>query len=128
MFLLRGSAQDRSLLLEFSGSQPEFCELMSEFLPLLPGRRYQLKVRYRLHLTNSVTGLQWSVQSIPSGARLMTGLMNLPAEEFVEQSFPLEIAAMGSPTRIVLSHIRQAGTTRMEGRLWIQSVQLILQP
>jgi tetratricopeptide (TPR) repeat protein len=122
------SLPDRSLYLEFSGSQPETCELMGLFVPLLPRRQYQLKVRYRLRHSQSGSGLQWSVLPIPSGKPVMVGLMNLAAEEFVEQMFPFETPRQQCPVRLLLSYTRLPGTTRMEGELWIQSVQLTLLP
>lgn len=122
------SVPDRSLYLEFSGSQPESCELLGQFVPLLPKRQYQLNVRYRLRHARSASGLQWSVLPVPSGRPMMVGLMNLSAEDFVGQSFHFETAPQECPTRILLSYTRQPGTTRMEGELWIQSVQLTLLP
>jgi hypothetical protein len=122
------SVPDRSLCLEFSGSQPETGDLISQFVPLLPNRRYQLNVHYRLHPTSSESGLQWSVLPVPSGKPLMVGLMNLSSETFVEQSFPFETPPLQGPMRILLSYARLPGTTRIEGTLWIQSVQLNLLP
>jgi hypothetical protein len=122
------SVPDRSLCLEFSGSQPETCELMSQYVPLLPNRQYLLKVRYRLHPSSSATGLQWSIRAVPSGKPSMIGLMNPSAEGFVEQSFPIETPPQQGPMKVLLSYTRLPGTTRMEGKLWIQSVQLALEP
>jgi hypothetical protein len=122
------SIPDRSLYLEFSGTQPESCELMGQFVPLLPRRRYQLKVRYRLRHSQSGSGLQWSVLPVPSGKPVMVGLMNRAAEEFVDQIFSFDAPLQQCPVRLLLSYTRLPGTTRMEGELWIQSVQLTLLP
>jgi tetratricopeptide (TPR) repeat protein len=122
------SVSDRSLYLELSGSQPESCELMGQFVPLLPKRQYQLKIRYRLRDTHSASGLQWSVLPVPSGKPVMVGPMNLSADEFMDQSFPFETPPQQCPMRLLLSYTRLPGTTRMEGELWIRSVQLTLVP
>jgi hypothetical protein len=122
------SVPDRSLCLEFSGSQPESCELISQFVPLLPGRRYQFTVRYRLLPSNSATGLQWSVVSVASGEPLMAVQMMPSSGEFVEQSFPFATPPQRGPMKILLSYARQRGSTRLEGKLWIQSVKLKLNP
>ncbi len=122
------SVKDRSLCLEFSGSQPESCELVSQFVPLLPDRQYRIKVRYRLRPANFATGLQWSVLSVPSGTPSMVGLMSPSAGGFAEQSFSFKAPPQQVPMRILLSYTRLPGTTRMEGQLWIQSVQLTLLP
>jgi tetratricopeptide (TPR) repeat protein len=122
------SVTDHSLCLEFSGSQPESCELVSQFVPLLPNRQYRLEVRYRLRSTNLATGLQWSVLPVPSGKPSMAGLMSPSPEKFVEQSFPFETPSQPGPMKMLLSYTRAPGTTRMEGKLWIQSVHLTLLP
>lgn len=122
------SVSDRSIGLEFSGNQPEKCDLMSRFVPLLPKRQYQITVRYRFRHTRSASGLQWSVQPVPSGQPLMVGPVNLSAEEFVEQSFSFETLQEQVPARILLSYARLPGTTRMEGEFWIQSLRLTLLP
>ena len=87
-----------------------------------------LNVRYRLRSNNSSTGLQWSVLPVPSGRPAVVGLMSPSAEKFVDQSFPFETPPQPGPMRILLSYARLQGTTRMEGKLWIQSVQLTLIP
>ena len=122
------SVQDRSFCLEFSGSQPENCELLSQFVPLLPNRQYQIKVHYRFHPASSTSGLQLSVVPVPSGKPLIVGMMDPSAEEFVEQSFPFQTPPQPGPMKILLSYNRLPGTTRMEGKLWIQSVHLTLRP
>ena len=122
------SVPDRSLCLEFSGSQPESCELVSQLVPLLPNRQYQIKVRYRVRSASIATGLQLSVVPVSSGKPVMVGTMNPAAEEFVEQSFPFQSPPQQAPMKILLSYNRLPGTTRMEGTLWIQSVQLALRP
>jgi tetratricopeptide (TPR) repeat protein len=117
---------ERSLQLEFSGSQPETCELISQFVPLLPNRRYRFTVRYRLRSTASATGLQWSILPASSDRPFITGLMNPSPDEFAEQAFPFETPPRQLPARILLSYARPTGVTRMEGQLWIQSVELTL--
>ena len=122
------SAPDRSLSLVFSGRQPENCELMSQFVPLLPGRHYQIKVRYRLPSLGSASGLQWSVLPLPSGKPLMMGMLEGSGGEFVEHSFAFETAHEQGPLRIALAYNRLPGTVRLEGEFRIQSVQLTLLP
>ena len=122
------SVPDRSLCLEFSGSQPESCELVSQLVPLLPNRQYRIKVRYRFRSASIATGLQLSVVPVPSSKPVMVGTMNPAAEEFMEQSFPFQSPPQQGPMKILFSYNRLPGTTRMEGMLWIQSIHLILLP
>jgi hypothetical protein len=59
---------------------------------------------------------------------LLTGLLNQPANDFVEQAFEFKTGGEELPAMIVLRYTRQPGTTRIEGKLWMQSVTLELVP
>jgi hypothetical protein len=47
------------LRLSFSGKQPETCEILSEFVPLAPARKYRLRIRYEANEIGGDTGLNW---------------------------------------------------------------------
>jgi hypothetical protein len=122
------SDADSSLRLEFSGDEPESCEFVAQYAPLAAGRKYKLAARYRLEGIAPETGLQWRVQSVDGKQTLLTGLLNQPANDFVEQAFEFKTGGEELPAMIVLRYTRQPGTTRIEGKLWMQSVTLELVP
>ena len=66
------SVPDRSLCLEFSGSQPESCELASQFVPFCPIANIRSKSAI-VSARHSASGLQLSVLPAPSGKPLMVG-------------------------------------------------------
>ena len=122
------SEPNGGLRLEFSGSQPEKCELMSQDIPLLPGRSYKLAVRYHSEGIPPESGLRWSILTIPAGQAVVAGLMTLPGAQPVEQAFDFQTPPRSVPMRIVLAYSRSPGTTRIEGKLWIESVKLTFAP
>ena len=122
------SEPNGGLRLEFSGSQPEKCELMSQYIPLLPGRSYKLAVRYHSEGIPPESGLRWSILTIPASQAVVAGLMTVPGAQRVEQAFDFQTPPQRVPMRIVLAYSRSSGTTRIEGRLWIESVKLTLAP
>ena len=64
------SAKERYLWFSFSGTQPERCEPLSEYLALVPAKPYRLRFRYRTSDIGLASGLQWQVQDVESGTRL----------------------------------------------------------
>jgi hypothetical protein len=119
---------DGSLRLEFSGKEPPNCELASQWIPLLPHRKYRLAVRYRADSIPADSGIQWSVVMVPAGRSLAALPLTSPAAQVTGQSTSLETPPTPGPTKLLLSYARAPGTTRIEGTLWIQSVELTLLP
>jgi hypothetical protein len=122
------SHADSSLRLEFSGNQPESCELLSQPVPLLPDRRYKLVARYRTDGIVAAGGLRWRVQSLDRKLSLLDGVMSKATEDYADETFEFRTPAQKTPATIVLAYTRSPGTTRIEGRLWLQSVKLELVP
>ncbi len=112
--------------LQFTGEQAEQCGLLSQYLPLLPARRYKLTTRYRTEDLPSASGLRWTVESLaPKGSALATSA-NLYSEDVTESAFVFETHPATAPVELFLSYARQPGTTRIKGNLWLQSVRLEL--
>jgi hypothetical protein len=118
--------QDGSLRLEFSGKQPQECELASQYTPLLPGRKYRLTVHYRSDSIPPESGLQWSVLTVPAGKSLAAIRLDAAPGEPAAQSTGFETPATQAPAKLALTYVRSPGTTRIEGTLWVESVELVL--
>src|SRR5207245_348367 len=58
------------LKLSLSGKQPEKCELLWQYIPLIPGRRYRFRSQYRTSGIAAESGVRWSIFS--SAARSPT--------------------------------------------------------
>jgi hypothetical protein len=117
---------DGSLRLQFSGKEPANCELASQWAPLLPLHKYHLSVRYRGQSIPAESGLQWSVVTHSEGPAIATLPLRAPAAQATEQSADFQTPPTQAPIKLLLSYSRAPGTTRIEGTLWIQSVELTL--
>jgi hypothetical protein len=120
------SDSDGSLRLEFSGNEPESCELLSEYAALVPASRYEAVIRYRLEGIAPGAGLRVTVEPLSTATPLAEGLLTSAGEDFQEQAFPFVAPPQDTPTKLTLRYRRSSGTTRVEGRLSIQSLQLRL--
>ncbi|MGD0499007.1 MAG: hypothetical protein ABSC23_11285 [Bryobacteraceae bacterium] len=125
---LSRSEPDGALRFDFSGYQPETCDLLSQYVPLLPGRRYQLDVRFRTQGIPPDSGLTWSIRTLPASQRVAGGPLSAPSDDPVELVFPFETPPKEVPMRLLLSYARASGSMRIEGKLSVQSVQLTLIP
>ena len=66
---------------DFSGNQLEFCELLTQFVPVSPGRQYRLAVRYSTDNLSGTTGLAWSALAPSGGTDLLAGAGRVAATD-----------------------------------------------
>ncbi|MBI4874490.1 MAG: hypothetical protein HY822_07645 [Acidobacteria bacterium] len=108
-------ALDAGLRFEFSGRQPESCDLLVQTVPVSGGRRYRLRWRYRTGGIPPGAGPLW----LPGGSPLSSDGGSDAALEFATR--PGE-----ELVRLRLAYQRIPGTTRISGTLWLDSVRLEL--
>jgi hypothetical protein len=117
-----GIFADRSpsaVTLTFSGRQPENAEILSQYVALMPNRRYVLRARCRASGIAAESGLTATL-ACASGEDLLGGRGVLPGGEGnLEQSIPFQTpdATLG---RLILGYHRKPGTIRIEGSLTLQ--------
>jgi len=104
-----------ALEVSFSGKQPENCEFLSHFVPLIKGARYVLRFQYRTRDLPEPTGLRWSV-----GAGTECALS--ASEEWSAGAWHFQAPA--SAVRLVLGYRRALGTPRIEGAMLLRQVRL----
>ncbi len=116
------------LRIEFSGDQPEDCEILVQLLVLEAGQSYKLHSQSRLASGASSgapahSGLIWRVYT--STGRLLAESPDLVLEQASPVSFqaPREDGAL----RLVLAHQRRSGAVRMRGTIHLERVTLVLQ-
>jgi len=108
------------LILTFSGKQSEDVELVSQYVPLQPRRRYVFTVRYRVSGIGVESGLICHLQ-LAGGRDLLAGHGVLPgAAGTLTQTFPFEAPDGATVGRAVLQYRRMPGTTRIEGAFTLQ--------
>ena len=114
------------LRFDFSGKQPESCELLAEFVPVEPLRPYQLVVRYATDGLDGDTGIKWRVMDVRTGADLLLGAGHVVASARKETAEPYKFStpAEARLVKIVLAYERALGTVRIEGSLSLRNVAL----
>jgi hypothetical protein len=89
-----------------SGKQPEHCELLSQWAPLSPGRKYTFRFEYR----TSISGLSWG-GPIP-----------------VSDDWSSQEVSLSAPGKLALLYDRPTGSTRAEGEIWLRNSNIALAP
>lgn len=114
------------LQFDFSGKQPEQCELLSEFVPVEAAKEYRLGVNYETSGLQGDTGIVWRVVDTKSGANLLRGAGQVMASERREKAQPYRFRAPADThlVKLVLAYDRLLGTVRINGSLSLGSVAL----
>jgi hypothetical protein len=112
------------LRFNFSGDQPEQCELLTQWVLLEVRRQYRLRVAYQTVGLGGDTGLGWKLLESGNGTDLMHGSGKLPASERTERIFAFETGAQTKVARLVLSYARVLGHVRITGSLSVHRVDL----
>lgn len=98
------------LRITFSGSEPESCELLSQPVPVTPGRRYRFRFEYESSEIPAPSGLHWSI----AGA----------ATADLARSSSLEFTANAPVEKLALTYARVAGATRIEGAILLRNLAI----
>ena len=109
---------------EFDGNQPERCELLTQVVPLLAGRRYQLRFHYQTERIPPQSGLEWQVYNSSTGAALPSDAHFLSSGSRTEGSVIFSTYSTPTLARLALIYERIIGTTPIEGSLTLSKVTL----
>jgi len=108
----------------FTGSQPEACSPLSQFIAVQGNTHYELEYRYNTSGIANGAGLTWNVDYADvKGAP--TTLAAIPSNEMGNP----RVFSFGTPAgchlmRLMLAYRRAPGTTRIEGRMVLRQVRL----
>lgn len=108
-----------SMRFEFSGSQPESCDLMSQDIPVLERRRYRLRWNYRTGEFAAGAGPLWLAGEAASDPQP-------PSETWKQAAFEFETPPGMEILTLRLACRRMPGTTRARGVYWLSEVRLEL--
>lgn len=111
------------LRLTFSGSQPEYAELLVQYVPIQENQEYKLRFLYRTSGIASDTGLQWHITDMRDAASLSEG-RSLSSEDETEGRLSFTTPVGCRLIRLALEYRRNPGTTRINGFLVLRSVAL----
>jgi tetratricopeptide (TPR) repeat protein len=118
------------LWFEFSGNEPEQCELLSQYVPVEPGRPYRLVVSYSTEGLEGDTGIDWRVVDVQSKADLLRGGGHVMASERTEkaETYNFQTPADARLIKLVLAYNRALGTVRIKGSVSLRGVVLGFEP
>jgi hypothetical protein len=125
------NADPNALGFEFSSDEPDGFTLMTQTVPVEPGKGYALVVDYRSDGIAPGSGLSWAVSDERTGA-VLARTASLSSEEKGKQSGEPKGRAYACFTapdgagfvRLSLDYQRQPGTVRVEGKLALREVRL----
>jgi hypothetical protein len=109
-----------TLSFSFSGSAPEDCALLEQWIPLAL-RRYRLGFEYQTAAMPPATGLRWAITPRDRAAYQSPGLASAPTWQERRWSFAPEQAGLA---RVRFLYRREPGTTRNDGRIELRHVRL----
>jgi tetratricopeptide (TPR) repeat protein len=121
---LSAVALPATLRFEFSGGQPESCELLNQWLPVEPSRAYRLGYDYRTFGTGSGAGLRWRVYTAVGGAELSGASPQLSSPDWARQETAFATGPDCRLARLVLEYRKAPEAARLEGSLWLRHITL----
>ena len=116
------------LRFDFSGDQPENCNVVYQFVPVSPGKRYALRFGYRTEGIEPESGLHWRVMEATTGREILTPPLDLSSDSWTSGGLAFAVPQNVPATVVMLTYRRQPGTVRIEGTVWLRNVGLELLP
>ncbi len=113
-----------ALRLTFSGNQPEQCEVLWQYLPLLAAKGYRLEFEYETAGIGPETGLRWEIIDLTNAPVRLAESSSLSAETWTHGEFKFQTPSRLTAARLVLAYRRALGTTRVIGRIYLRRIAL----
>jgi tetratricopeptide (TPR) repeat protein len=113
-----------SLRIDFSGEQPESCELINQFVPLEAPGKYKLRFTYRTEGVAPQTGLRWRIIDPSTQTELPAQGIDLASDHWTEAATSFVVPPGLQSARVMLTYRRSPGTVRIEGSVWLRHVDL----
>ena len=115
---------DPSLRVAFSGRQPELCEVLWQYLPLVPSTRYRLAFECRTSGIQAGAGLRWRVAGALEGGGTWAESADLGGEHWSSGGVSFQTPPHPALARLALLYERRPGTTRIQGAAWLRGLKL----
>ena len=119
---LNSSTGPTGLESEFTGNEPEICVIASQSVVLPPGN-HSLVYTYRTSQIPPGTGIKWQISAGGADTSFAES-PELSSDMLQEQTMTFTVPQDVSVLRVRLTYQRAFGTTRISGRLMVQSVQI----
>ena len=111
------------LWITLDGHEPETCDVLEQFVALAPSRRYRLRFRYQTDDIAAGSGLRWRI-STSRGEEIASEGADLASEQQADGTVRFTVPPGVPLARLALSYRRTPGTTRIEGRVALESASL----
>jgi tetratricopeptide (TPR) repeat protein len=119
------NANPNTLGFEFSGEEPDSFLLLSQTVPVRPGKNYALRVDYGTSGIPPGSGIEWRVTDARTSAILArTTSLSSEGEQGGTVSTCFTTPEDASFVNLSLVYQRQPGTVRVEGKLALKAVRL----
>jgi hypothetical protein len=112
------------LRIEFSGRQPESCEVLAQLVPVVESSSYVAVCHYWTARIPPRAGLGWTVSEFPSGRNLAQGAQSLSQPEETAVRIPFSTLPGTRMVRLSLVYQRAIGATRIEGKIWLRNMEM----
>ena len=109
----------RELRIDLSGKQPEQCELLVQFAPLLAARACRFRFSYQTSRVPAESGLRWRILAAASPP--------LSTDDWKPMELPFSTQD-ATLARLVLEYNRVSGTSRIEGSIVLRDLELECTP
>lgn len=114
--------EQKKVRLTLSGSEPERCSLLQQYVPLQPHRAYRLEWRAEAHGVDLPSGFAWRVSPVPSDSQINLGSGDLLTPSLRVWNFTCPGGT--NLFRLTLDYIRPFGNTLANGTVDLHSVSL----
>jgi len=104
-----------ALRIALSSRQPENCELLAQYAPLAPHRRYRFRFHYRTDGAPHQSGLHWLILAADAA---------IPASAADTVASFVFVSGESALARLALVYRRPAGSPRLEGSITLRELAL----
>jgi hypothetical protein len=111
----------------FSGRQPENCEVLAQYLPVMENSKYEMRFRYRTSGISPEAGLAWRVTDFQGAVTLAHG-EDLASDNEKEDRLTFRTSTGNRLVRLALVYRRALGTTRIDGSITLRKVEVFPSP
>jgi hypothetical protein len=112
------------LRIEFTGRQPEACDLATQIAPVRPSTAYAILFETQSTGLRAPTGLHWRVADAARGAEIATSTPEWASDTWRGQAATFSSPAETHFIRLTLRYDRLPGTARMAGEALLRAVRL----
>lgn len=114
------------LKISVSGRQPERCNLLVQYVPLVADSEYRFQYSFMTSGASPDSGLRWRVFDESTGAELASSAESLSRDDWGTGRLVFRTGAETTLARLTLRYERAPGTVRLEGSLALRKVSLEL--